>query len=92
MKGRRPGRGARRPKDYLKGSLMLGLESTASRMTNLARQDIYFDRHSAWTRPSRASRRSPSEDVPRSARDLFSNAWLAATVLGQQDGRTLAGH
>jgi predicted Zn-dependent peptidase len=35
----------RRSKDHLKGSLMLGLESTSSRMTHLARQDIYFDRH-----------------------------------------------
>lgn len=34
----------RRAKDHLKGSLMLGLESTSSRMSNLARQEIYFDR------------------------------------------------
>ena len=34
----------RRSKDHLKGSLMLSLESTASRMSNLARQVIYFDR------------------------------------------------
>jgi predicted Zn-dependent peptidase len=32
----------RRPKDHLKGSLMLGLESTGSRMSNLARQEMYF--------------------------------------------------
>lgn len=29
-------------KDHLKGSLMLSLESTSSRMSNLAKQDIYF--------------------------------------------------
>src|SRR5262249_26518341 len=34
----------RRAKDHLKGSLMLGLESTASRMSNLARQEMYFGR------------------------------------------------
>ena len=34
----------RRAKDHLKGSLMLGLESTSSRMSNLARQEMYFDR------------------------------------------------
>jgi predicted Zn-dependent peptidase len=33
-----------RAKDHLKGSLMLGLENTASRMSHLARQEIYFDR------------------------------------------------
>ena len=34
-----------RSKDHLKGSLMLSLENTASRMSHLARQEIYFDRH-----------------------------------------------
>ena len=34
----------RRAKDNLKGSLMLGLESTSSRMANLARQEIFFNR------------------------------------------------
>ena len=34
----------RRAKDHLKGSLMLSLESTSSRMSNLARQEMYFDR------------------------------------------------
>jgi len=33
----------RRAKDHLKGSLMLSLESTSSRMGNLARQELYFD-------------------------------------------------
>ena len=31
-----------RAKDHLKGSLMLSLENTASRMSHLARQEIYF--------------------------------------------------
>src|SRR5690242_12648903 len=34
----------RRAKDHLKGSFMLGLESTSSRMGNLARQEMYFKR------------------------------------------------
>ncbi len=33
----------RRAKDHLKGSLMLGLESTSSRMSHLARQEMYRD-------------------------------------------------
>ena len=40
-----PEAGAARAKDHLKGSLMLSLENTASRMSHLARQEIYFDRH-----------------------------------------------
>ena len=35
----------RRAKDHLKGSLMLGLESTSSRMSHLARQEMYRDRN-----------------------------------------------
>src|SRR6266581_9353183 len=34
----------RRAKDQLKGSLMLSLESSTARMSNLARQEMYFDR------------------------------------------------
>src|SRR5882757_11335371 len=34
----------RRSKDQLKGSLMLSLESSSARMSNLARQEMYFDR------------------------------------------------
>ena len=34
----------RRAKDQLKGSLMLSLESSTARMSNLARQEMYFDK------------------------------------------------
>jgi predicted Zn-dependent peptidase len=34
----------RRAKDHLKGGLVLSLESTSSRMSHLARQEIYFER------------------------------------------------
>jgi predicted Zn-dependent peptidase len=34
-----------RAKEHLKGSLMLSLESTSSRMTRIAKQEIYFGRH-----------------------------------------------
>ena len=33
-----------RAKNHLKGSLMLSLESTSARMSNLARQELYFRR------------------------------------------------
>src|SRR5690348_4826211 len=39
-----PAEELRRAKDHLKGSLMLSLESTSSRMSNLARQEMYFGR------------------------------------------------
>ena len=45
LKGERlPDEELRRAKDHLKGSLMLSLENTGSRMSHLARQEIYFGR------------------------------------------------
>ncbi|HYA12288.1 MAG TPA: pitrilysin family protein [Thermodesulfovibrionales bacterium] len=34
-----------RAKNHLKGNIVLGLESTSSRMTNIARQEIYYGRY-----------------------------------------------
>ncbi len=79
----------RRAKDHLKGSLMLSLESTSSRMSHLARQDIYFDRHSTLDETLAGIERVTAEDVQRVARDLFSNGSLAATVLGPANGLIL---
>jgi predicted Zn-dependent peptidase len=72
----------RRAKDHLKGSLMLSLENTASRMSHLARQEIYFDRHFGLDETLAGVERVTSQDVQRVATDLFGNGSLAATVLG----------
>ncbi len=72
----------RRAKDHLKGSLMLSLENTASRMSHLARQEIYFDRHFGLDETLAGVERVTDEDLLRVATDLFSDGSLAATVLG----------
>ena len=72
----------RRAKDHLKGSLMLSLENTASRMSHLARQEIYFDRHFGLDETLAGVERVTDFDVQRVAQDLFANGSLAATVLG----------
>jgi len=72
----------RRAKDHLKGSLMLSLENTASRMSHLARQEIYFDRHFGLDETLAGVERVTTDDVRRVASDLFVNGSLAATVLG----------
>ncbi len=79
----------RRSKDHLKGSLMLGLENTASRMSHLARQEIYFDRQFGLDETLEGIERVTSEELARVARDLFSAGALAATVLGPRNGLTL---
>jgi predicted Zn-dependent peptidase len=72
----------RRAKDHLKGSLMLSLENTASRMSHLARQEIYFERHFGLDETLAGVERVAAIDVQRVAQDLFANGSLAATVLG----------
>jgi predicted Zn-dependent peptidase len=76
----------RRAKDHLKGSLMLGLENTASRMSHLARQEIYFERHFGLDETLEGIERVTAADVQRVASDLFRNGALAATVLGNVNG------
>jgi predicted Zn-dependent peptidase len=76
----------RRAKDHLKGSLMLNLESTSSRMSHLARQEIYFDRQFGLDETLEGVERVSLEDVRRVARDLLKDGALAATVLGAANG------
>jgi predicted Zn-dependent peptidase len=79
----------RRAKDHLKGSLMLNLESTSSRMSHLARQEIYFDRQFGLDETLEGVERVSCEDVRRVASELFSSGALAATVLGAVNGLQL---
>ena len=75
-----------RAKDHLKGSLMLSLENTASRMSHLARQEIYFDRQFGLDETLQGIESVTIEEVQRVAADLFRNGSLAATVLGNVNG------
>src|SRR5438093_1586439 len=79
----------RRAKDHLKGSLMLNLESTSSRMSHLARQEIYFDRQFGLDETLEGVERVTRDDVQRVAYDLFADGALAATVLGAVNGLEL---
>jgi predicted Zn-dependent peptidase len=81
-----PGSELRRAKDHLKGSLMLNLESTSSRMSHLARQEIYFDRQFGLDETLEGVERVTLDDVQRVARDLLRDGGLAATVLGAVNG------
>jgi predicted Zn-dependent peptidase len=75
-----------RAKDHLKGSLMLSLENTASRMSHLARQEIYFDRQFGLDETLQGIEAVTPSEVQRVAADLFRNGSLAATVLGNVNG------
>ena len=72
----------RRAKEHLKGSLMLSLENTSSRMSHLARQEIYFERHFTLDETLAGVEKVTADDVQRVAADLFSDGALAATIVG----------
>jgi predicted Zn-dependent peptidase len=76
----------RRAKDHLKGSLMLGLESTSSRMSHLARQEIYRDHTDTLDEMLAAIERVTADDVQRVAGAFFEAGALGATVLGNVNG------
>ena len=76
----------RRAKDHLKGSLMLSLESTSSRMSNLARQEMYFGRFFSLDELTESIEQVTAAGVQRIARTFFDQKLIALTVLGNLDG------
>ena len=76
----------RRAKDHLKGSLMLSLESTSSRMSNLARQEMYFGRFFTLDELVESIESVTADDVQRIARKFFDPRQIAVTVLGNLNG------
>ncbi len=72
----------RRAKDHLKGSLMLSLESTASRMSNLARQELYFGHFFSLDELVESIEIVTADDVQRIAQTFFDPKQIALTVLG----------
>ena len=80
----------RRAKDQLKGSLMLSLESSTSRMSNLARQEMYFDRFFSLDETIQQIEAVSTTDIGEMANQLFQTDKIAVTVLGNLDGLKLS--
>jgi len=78
-----------RAKDYLKGNLLLGLESTTSRMANIARQELYYGQCITLDEVSARIDAVTREDVAEVARELFQSDRIALTVLGPRRGFNL---
>ena len=76
----------RRTKEQLKGSLMLSLESTTARMSNLARQEMYFDRFFGLDEMIDRIEQVTSEDLVQLAEEYFRPESIAVTVLGNLNG------
>jgi len=75
-----------RAKNHLKGSLMLSLESTSSRMSNLARQELYFGRFYSLDEILASIDAVTREDVQTLAQEFFRPEQISATVLGPVNG------
>jgi len=76
----------KRAKDQLKGSLMLSLESSTARMSNLARQEMYYDHFISMDEIINRIQAVTQEDLLQSARELFRPELIAVTVLGNLNG------
>jgi len=76
----------RRAKDQLKGSLMLSLESSISRMSNLARQEMYFERFFSLDETIGQIESVRLEELSEMSNQLFQSDKIAVTVLGNLEG------
>jgi len=72
----------RRAKDHLKGSVMLGLENTSSRMSHLARQEMCFGRQVTFDEILANIEAVGADDVLRVAGEVFQDGAIAASVVG----------
>ena len=79
----------RRAKDQLKGSLMLSLESSTARMSNLARQEMYFDRFYTLDELIEKIEGVTAEELKELAEQFFHTDSIAVTVLGNLNGLKL---
>jgi len=75
-----------RAKAQLKGSLMLSLESSTARMSNLARQEMYFDRFFSLDEIIERIESVNADQLRDMAQELFLQDKIAVTVLGNLDG------
>jgi predicted Zn-dependent peptidase len=75
-----------RAKDQLKGNILLGLESSNSRMANLARQEMYFHQFFSAEEVIARIDEVDAGQVQAMAQRLLNPERIAVTLLGRLDG------
>jgi predicted Zn-dependent peptidase len=75
-----------RAKDQLKGNILMGLESSNSRMANLARQEMYFQQFFTVEEIIARIDAVDASQVQAMAQRLFDPDRIAVTLLGRLDG------
>ncbi len=76
----------KRAKDQLKGNILMGLESSNSRMANLARQEMYFQQFFTVEEITARIDAVQADAVQAMAQRLFDPNRIAVTLLGRLDG------
>ena len=72
----------KKAKEQLKGNLMLSLESSSSRMNQLAKQEMYFERYFSLDEIIDEIEKVTEEKIQRLANRLFDNAFFNLAILG----------
>ncbi len=72
----------RRAKDQIKGNIVLGMESTSSRMQSIARQEIYFKRYLTIQEILRSVEDVTLKQAKDLASRLLDNSKMSIAVLG----------
>ena len=75
-----------RAKDQLKGNILMSLESSGALMSNLARQEMYFQRFYAVPEILEQVGQVTSADLMRMAEQLFVPESVAVALLGNLNG------
>jgi len=78
-----------RAKEQVKGNILLGLESSGSRMSNLARQEMYFHHFFSVEDVLERLDAVTADEVQAMAQKLFISERIAVTLLGRLDGLKL---
>ena len=78
-------------KEQLKGNMLLAMESTDSRMSRLAKCEMYYDQYIPLSRILKDIDAVTIEDVRELARGLFKDEQLTCTFLGPLRNKDLPG-
>ncbi len=72
-----------RAKNHIKGSMILGMESTSNRMSRLAKEEIYFGQNFSMREVTREINRVTPKQIQTLANQLFTPKTLTLTALGR---------
>src|SRR3989304_349002 len=76
-------------KEQLKGGMLLGLETSESRMTKLARDEIYFHRTVAISEIVAGIDKVTAKDILKLAKDIFNPDKISLAAIGKIDRKAI---